>query len=238
MRETHAVTTYSGYIVLFDPAAIRLERPDEPDYETLEQGEEAGSLLFWAASEEHVAIQLAVDEDVSEELTARAADEKRAIVTFPSGRLWLTDPAFMHSEREPKSVAEGAGPILISPGTYEGRVFMLSWPPQVHERYLKQVSGRLPVFVRDLLAMVAFLLAAATFIALPVFLIGRALDDGLAGVARTLPFAAAVFIPLWVIVIGIWRLPVLVAVDRADQEFAVQHPDAVIQLMGQELTTP
>ena len=100
MRITKPIVTHSGYAVLFDSGAVRLQG-QEPDLELLQRGAAEGTILAWPALDDETTIMVLVDEPAPPRL-ASAAVESSMELRVPSGVLWLTDPAYLHeSESAP-----------------------------------------------------------------------------------------------------------------------------------------
>jgi hypothetical protein len=226
---TRSIVTHSGYAVLFDPGAVQLEGR-EADLEVLQQNADRGATLFWPAFDDETTILVLVDEPLPVEI-ASAQIEASMQLHVPSGVLWLTDPAHLH-EREPSApIPETAGVRLdVSPGRYTATVRVLDWPHADLDSELRRAAGTVATAIRDGLGMFTFLLGAATVIGLPVFLLGRALDAGLAGVGEGLGLALPILVPLWIGVVLLARSPLVRRVDRADAALALRHPDAVVEL--------
>jgi hypothetical protein len=231
MKRTSTILTHSGYAVLFDPGAVSLLRPEEPDYETLEEGGRAGTLLYWPVSDEENTIQVVVDEAAPEPFVASGEVVGRSVLRVPLGTLYLTDPAYLHSADQPKVIpGKAGGRLKVDPGEYDATVLALDWPAEAYERAVIATVGATWVRVRDILGIASFLLALLTLIALPVVLIGRFLEYGIGGALFSLSYAAVALVPIWVIVVLLWRLPQLRNVDRVDRRVALRHPDTVVVL--------
>lgn len=221
MKSTTSVLSYSGHAVLYDPAA--LEAGDrEPSIEDLETAMAGGRLLLFPALDDETIVTLVVDEPLPDALASLGSVEARATIQVPGGRLLLGDPGTL-----PAPPAQG---IAVEPGRYSATALLIQWPAREVESDLRRKAGRRSVAVRDILGLATFTLGVLTVVGLPVFLIGRAIDDGLAGVAGTLVLAGAVLLPLWLLVILAFRLPVVRRVDRIDAAVARSHPDAAVVL--------
>ena len=118
----------------------------------------------------------------------------------------------------------------MTPGRYRATAYLLEPRPSDAEAQLRRAAGTVPVAVRDGLGLGTFFLALLTLIGLPVFLVGRILDDGLIDALGASGPGLAVLAGLWLVVLIAWRLPVVRRVDRADEEIARQYPDLVISL--------
>jgi hypothetical protein len=176
-------------------------------------------------------VQVLVDERLPDSLAANAHLEAEMQLRVPGGRLWVADPAYLHTHERPVPVPEDAGQRLdVTPGDYRASAFLLDPQSNEMEAQLRRTAGTLPVAVRDVLGIVTFFLGVLTVIGLPVYLIGRALDGGLAGAGDGLGLGLAILVPLWLVVLVAWRLPVVRRVDRADEQVARKYPDLVIGL--------
>lgn len=221
MKSTISVLSYSGHAVLYDPAAF--DTGDrEPSIEDLEAAMAGGRLLLFPALDDETIVTLLVDEPPPDELASLGSVEVSATIRVPGGRLLLGDPGMLPGPPGPA--------IAVEPGRYSAEALLIQWPAQKVEGDLRRAAGRLSVAIRDVLGLATFGLGALTVIGLPVFLIGRALDDGLGGVAGTLVLAGMVLVPLWLLVIVAFRLPVVRRVDRIDAAVARSHPDAAVVL--------
>lgn len=232
MQITRPIVTHSGYAVLFDPGAVQLEGR-EADLEFLQQSAAEGATLFWPALDDETTILVLVGEPLPVAF-ASAPVESSMQLRVPSGVLWLTDPAYLH-EREPSApIPETAGVRLeVNPGRYAATVRVLDWPAPKLDSELRRAAGTVATAIRDGLGMFTCLLGAATLIGLPVFLLGRALDAGLAGVGEGLGLALPILVPLWIVVVLLARSPLVRRVDRADAALALRYPDAVVELQLQ-----
>lgn len=230
MQWTGTVLTRSGYAALFERAVPG--DAGEPDLELLQMASARGDLLFWPALDDETTIHLLVDEPVPARMARRGHVEARMTLGVPSGQLRLADPTAL-AERGGR--LSPAGPaahavIAVEPGRYATTVLILDWPAAEVDRELRRRAGGLAVGIRDALGLGTFFLGALTLVGLPVFLVGRALDDGLAGALASLGFAGLVLVPVWLLVFLAWRLPTVRAVDRADEAVAALHPDVVVSL--------
>jgi hypothetical protein len=227
---TFSLMTHSGHVVAFDPAAVVL-RGQEPDLETLEAGTADGSILSTPALDDETMVQVLVDEPWPRSPDDVAEPETEMVLRVPSGRLWIADPAYLHPRERPIEVPPVAGrQLAVTPGHYRAAAYLLEPRPREVEAQLRRAAGRLPVAARDALGMGTFLLGLVTVIGLPVYLLGRILEDGLAGAVDGFGLGLAVLAPLWLVVVVAWRLPLLRRVDRADEEVARAYPDVVIAL--------
>ena len=234
VQRTFSVVTHSGYVVAFDPAVVVLRRDEPPDLDTLETGAASGSILWSPALDDETMVMVLVDEPLPASLAAVAEPEAEVGLRVPSGQLWIADPAYLHTRERPVAVPRDAGqPLDVPPGGYRATAYLLEPEPSDVDARLRHAAGTLPVAVRDVLGIGSFFLAMVTVIGLPVYLVGRFLDGGLAGAVDGLGAGLAVLAPLWLVVVVAWRLPLLRRVDRADAEIARQHPDLVIALRPQ-----
>jgi hypothetical protein len=159
---------------------------------------------------------------------ARVATEVASgMLDAPSGTLRIVDAADLDAAK-PDPAQPPA--MQVEPGAYRASAWLLDWPTDSYDAALRRSAGRVATAARDGLGLFTFLLAAATLIGLPVFLVGRALEGGIAATAAAIPAAAVVLIPLWVVVVIGWRLPAMRRVAAADVSTARRFPDAVLLL--------
>jgi hypothetical protein len=237
VQRTFSVSTHSGYVVAFDPAAVVLPGDEPPDLEALEAGAADRSIFSSPAFDDETMVRVLVDEVLPESL-ATVDVEAEMELRIPSGQLWIADPSYLHARQRPVLVPEAAGHLLdLTPGDYRATAYLLEARPGEIDAQLRRAAGMLPVALRDGLGIGTFFLGVLTVIGLPVFLIGRVLDDGLAGVVDGIGLGLAVLVLLWLVVLVAWRLPVLKRVDRADEDVARRHPDLVIALRAAATTT-
>jgi hypothetical protein len=230
VQRTFSVLTHSGHVVAFDPAAVVLSGEEPPDLEALEAAAADKSILSLPALDDETMVQVLVDEVLPESLAAVDIEAEMEL-RIPSGQLWIADPTYLHARQRPVPVPEVAGRLLdLTPGDYRATAYLLEARPGEIDAQLRRAAGTLPVALRDGLGIGTFFLGVLTVIGLPVFLFGRVLDGGLAGVVDGLGLGLAVLVPLWLALLVAWRLPVLKRVDRADKDIARRHPDVVIAL--------
>jgi hypothetical protein len=226
-----SIHSHAGYGVAFDPGAVTLPIAELVDLETLQVAAAAGTVAFWPAVDEETLVSVLVDEPLPAEFARVAIPESRGELDVRTGSLWIADPAYLHTPDRPLEVPPISGRRLaVRPGRYRVESHVLSWPPRQVDDELRRSVGPVPVAVRDGLGLGTFFLAMLTVIGLPVYTIGRMLDDGLGGAGEALAMGAAVLVPIWIVVILAWRLPVLRAVNRADAAVADRHPDIVVAL--------
>lgn len=231
MRTTTSLITHSGYALLFDPAALAAAPADQLDLEFLEHASQQGTLLFWPAMDDETFVHVLVDEPLPEREAHVATVEHQMALSVPSGRLWLVDPAYLGEAAHRELAAPGAGAaIRLRPGRHEATALVLDWPVRDVDSELRRAAGRVPVAIRDALALITFFVGAVTLIGVPVFAIGRALDDGVEGLLGALGMAAIVLLPLWVVILVGWRLSIVRRVTGVDEKIARRHPDAVVTL--------
>lgn len=229
MRTTTSLITHSGYAVLFDPAALASAPADQLDLEFLEGASRQGMLLFWPAMNDETLVHLLVDEPLPKRGAHVATVEHQMALSVPSGRLWLVDPAYL-GEAAHREAPEAGAAIRVRPGRYEATALVLDWPVRDVDSELRRAAGTVPVAIRDALALITLFVGAVTLIGVPVFAIGRALDAGVEGLLGALGMAAIVLLPLWMVILVGWRLPIVRHVTGIDEQIARRHPDAVVTL--------
>jgi hypothetical protein len=231
MQWTFSLVTHSGHVVAFDPAAVVLGTEALPDLETLEAGVADGSILSAPALDDETMVRVLVDEPVAGSMTSATEPASEMVLRAPSGRLWVADPAYLHTQARPVAVPQTAGQRLdVVPGDYRASAHLLEPERNEVDARLRRAVGTLPLALRDVLGMGTFLLGALTVVGLPVYLVGRALEGGLVGAVDGLLLGLVVLAPLWLVVLVAWRLPIVRRVGRADEAIARRYPDMVITL--------
>lgn len=235
MRTHLKIWPYSGLGVLFDPAAVVFARPDEPDYQTLEDGMRAGSLLFWPADDE-LDVELMVDEPLPPEFAdAVQVQRETTRLRAPSGRLWLADPAHIHEAHASATIPIESGVLIpIDPGEFDARAVELNWPERAPEDALRALAGRAPVRLRDVLAVVATVLGLVTLFGVPLLVGKRWGDSGWEAAAESLIPTALVLTIAWGALVWLWRRPFLRQVDEAEREVGRRFPAIAIVLTSVE----
>ncbi len=226
MQQTLTVETPSGHAALFDPAGLGAATREPADFESLERGARDGTILSFAARDETTVVRIVVDEELPATDQVIAA-ESRMTLRVPSGQLRAVDAGGIQEAvviGGPSAAATAVAGCL--PGDREGPRLAA---PEV-KADLRSAAGAVPVGFRNWLSTGTLLLAALTVIGFPVFLVGRGLDDGLVGVAGALGSGLLVLVPIWAVVVLLWRLPILRRVTRAAQPVAMAHPDALVVL--------
>lgn len=233
MRTHLTIWPYSGYAAMFDPSAVRLTRHEEPDFETLEEGQRSGSVLFWPADEEELDVELFVDEPLPAELraVARSSEEQRQLLRVPSGQLWLADPAHIREHGSFEEPSEESAVLVALPSAaFEAQLHLLEWPEPVFDEELRAGAGRVPVLLRDVLAVAATALGLVTVVGIPIVVANQWGDGGASNALRALAIAVVVLAPVWVALLATWRAPYLRRVDEVERSVRERHPAVAVVL--------
>jgi hypothetical protein len=225
MASHFSIPCRSGYVVVTDAGAS--PQPDGSDLEALQQAGERRQLLYWPAIDDEVEVRVLTGTTMPPAMARVATEVASGMLDAPSGTLRIVDAADLDAAK-PDPAQPPA--MQVEPGAYRASAWLLDWPTDSYDAALRRSAGRVATAARDGLGLFTFLLAAATLIGLPVFLVGRALEGGIAATAAAIPAAAVVLIPLWVVVVIGWRLPAMRRVAAADVSTARRFPDAVLLL--------
>jgi hypothetical protein len=226
MASHFSIPCRSGYVVVTDAGAS--PHPDGSDLEALQRAGEQRQLLYWPAIDDEVEVRVLPGTTMPPAMARVATEVASGLLDAPTGTLRFVDAADLVAA-EPAS-AQPPPAVQVEPGAYRASAWLLDWPTDAYDAALRRSAGRVATAARDGLGLFTFLLAAATLIGLPVFLVGRALEGGIAATAAAIPAAAVLLIPLWVVVVVGWRLPAMRRVAAADASTARRFPDAVLLL--------
>lgn len=230
MQSAMRLTTRSGYGVLYDPAALA-GTPARWDLELLQTNASQGSLAFWPSIDDECVV-LVLDDQLPGELRRVAHLHDRTTLRIRSGHLRLADAAELDQARTPDRHAPRPREVTVevAPATYAATVWLLDWSDREYDEALRRSVGGTAIAARDAIAWLAMIVGVLTVIGMPIFLIGRVLDAGLAGLLQAATLSGAVLVPLWIAVLVGLRLPIVRRTDRADAAIELAHPDVVIQL--------
>lgn len=228
--------TDAAGMVLFDPQAARealAASPDVGDDEVVAAAA-LGALLYWyTAADGTMALGVYVDEPVPAALLARAEHGASGLLLrVPSGRLVFAGVEILGDLQDEPARWPGDEPGLdLAPGDYVLEAFEVAWSDADDRAFkadLRAEVGAVAMRATDVLGMVTGLLVMVTIAsAIPAFVMLVARP---ARFLEALAMAGPWLLIAWLVVFGLWRLPVVRRIEAARRRLEAAHPDAIVSL--------
>lgn len=250
MRTEVIAASRHEYLVLYDPAAIPLDTPLDPDLETQDPvplpesalvnlAEDGRALVFRIADTDcQATIRLLVEEIAEPSVKERAVQVMDgAILRVPTGKLTADGVEFLCRPGETRLHSEGVS-IDIPAGNYEVQVWnLMPWKSREHAVVIDKTTTKTDRIVGRVVAAytwLGILLVPANILVAPaaVFIVWLAM-----GWQQALALAGSVILVDLLILGGFWVLdfasrwvPALRGAIEAESAFNAANPDVVVCL--------